>query len=450
MAAKGSSGRTYGISPTRQWRALRHHKGDKNALLVAAWLRCNRHSTMLGLYHCPALYPAAELGLDGEEATAAFWALGKTKDPDQAPWQGAGEAPSEALRAARLGAFALWDERDELVWVVDMAEWEMGRSLSPKDHRYRAGERLLRAMHHEFPGSPLPEAFRCYYTTFWGLPLLEESPLEAPGVGASKGLVKGQGKGVGKGQEKPLGKPAKQQCSNAEKRAARAREAADLDSEDEDRRLAYAEPILSAWHEVHRRPILIAKPKERAQIDSWRKDGIPAAVVAQVIRERGPIDCGSLRYYGEPDGGAVADAWREQESALARLQAPATSVDAQPLAIETRIERLVRSAETALGRCELLARLESLDRTGTAEEIEQQLADLDSEMLAYAESQMAPGAREELERRVEESVAGLSGRLVGRGDAVRRRAKARLLRDSAGLPLLALFSPDALEESGHA
>lgn len=89
-------------------RALRR-RGSK-ALLVAAYLISSPHSNMLGLYYQPVLYMAHETGLGIEGAT-------------------------EGLQACIACGFCSYDEATEMVWVHEMAAWQIAPSLSSGDKR---------------------------------------------------------------------------------------------------------------------------------------------------------------------------------------------------------------------------------------------------------------------------------------------------------------------------
>ena len=88
-------------------RALR---GDPAAQVVAAYLLTSPHANMIGFYYLPLSYVATDTGL---------------------PFEGA----SEALRRLCEGGFCHYDESSEVVWVVEMAKFQVGESLEAKDNR---------------------------------------------------------------------------------------------------------------------------------------------------------------------------------------------------------------------------------------------------------------------------------------------------------------------------
>lgn len=83
-----------------------------DAMLVALYLVTSPHSNALGLYYLPALYVAHETGL---------------------PLEGA----SKALQRAQDAGFCAYDQDAEVVWVFEMARFQIGSALSPKDNRVK-------------------------------------------------------------------------------------------------------------------------------------------------------------------------------------------------------------------------------------------------------------------------------------------------------------------------
>lgn len=78
--------------------------------LVALYLLSSPHSNMLGLYYQPVLYMAHETGLGFEGA-----------------WKG--------LRQCIEVGFCCYDEGSEMVWVKEMAAYQIGEALKPADKR---------------------------------------------------------------------------------------------------------------------------------------------------------------------------------------------------------------------------------------------------------------------------------------------------------------------------
>lgn len=80
------------------------------AQVVAFYLMTSPHANMLGLYYLPVLYLAHETGLGLEGA-------------------------SKGLDRAIKAGFCSYDEHSEMVWVHEMAGYQVGRSLKPGDNR---------------------------------------------------------------------------------------------------------------------------------------------------------------------------------------------------------------------------------------------------------------------------------------------------------------------------
>lgn len=90
-------------------RALRD---DPLARLCALYLMTSPSSNMIGLYYLPLSTLAHELGC---------------------PLEGA----SKALRRLEQEGVALFDSDADLVWLPNMASWQLGERLSPKDKRHK-------------------------------------------------------------------------------------------------------------------------------------------------------------------------------------------------------------------------------------------------------------------------------------------------------------------------
>ena len=84
-------------------------RGSK-ALVMALYLMTSPHSNMLGLYNQPLLYAAHETGLGVEGA-------------------------SEGLQDCIDAGFCAYDHESEMVWVFEMAKYQIGESLSYGDKR---------------------------------------------------------------------------------------------------------------------------------------------------------------------------------------------------------------------------------------------------------------------------------------------------------------------------
>jgi hypothetical protein len=179
----------------------------------------------------------------------------------------------------------------------------------------------------------------------------------------------------------------------------------------------------------------------------WYERGIPLEHVKHVLadvftrrRERGAEGLVTLRYVNKP----VEASWKDVEEMRATGErAPAPRFDAA-----ARLAALAAALPAALpGRDELAARITAL--AGDTEHVEAALSALDKELLARAEGGLDEEARDAVERQVEETVAGLFGRLfAGDVEKARGRLHRQVLRRQLGLPVLSLFSPEA--ERGEA
>lgn len=100
------------VSPTfwtgNTGQALRR-RGFEGAY-VGAYLMTSPHANMLGLFYQPVLYLAEETGL-----------------PLEGAWKG--------LRDCVAEGFCHYDEATKMVWVVEMAAWQIAKQLKDSDNR---------------------------------------------------------------------------------------------------------------------------------------------------------------------------------------------------------------------------------------------------------------------------------------------------------------------------
>lgn len=155
--------REYGKVSPQFWigktgKALR---GNPEAQIVALYLMTSPHAEMTGIFHCPILYIAHETGLSIEGATKGL------------------------ARLSEVG-FSTFDEENELVFVHEMAKYQIGDDLKPTDNRVAGVQKLFSNM----PDSFVKDLFFDRYKIAF---LLDKtvSPLEAPlkpraGAGARK------------------------------------------------------------------------------------------------------------------------------------------------------------------------------------------------------------------------------------------------------------------------
>lgn len=85
-------------------------KAGIDAQVVALYLLSSPHANMLGLYHLPVAYIAADIGC---------------------PLEGA----SKGLRSLIEAGFCEYDDEAEVVWVHEMAKFQIGESLKADDKR---------------------------------------------------------------------------------------------------------------------------------------------------------------------------------------------------------------------------------------------------------------------------------------------------------------------------
>lgn len=132
-------------------------KQGAEAQVVSFYLMTSPHANMLGLYYLPILYIAHETGLGLEGA-------------------------SKGLKSSIEAGFCSYDEDTEMVWVHEMAAYQVGRSLKPGDNRC-AG---VRNEYMSLPENPFLSSFYERYKTDFHLSFKRES--HQISEGASKGL----------------------------------------------------------------------------------------------------------------------------------------------------------------------------------------------------------------------------------------------------------------------
>lgn len=149
-------------------------RGDPPAQVTATYLITSCHSTMLGVYYCPIAFISYETGIDFEGA-------------------------SKALRRLCEEGFCSYDGHSEVVWVHEMARFQIDECLKPTDNRV-AGVRKQFAQMAE---GPIKTGFHAKYKDLFHLgeytpkpvfTLPTASPLQAPpkpGAGAGSGSVAG-------------------------------------------------------------------------------------------------------------------------------------------------------------------------------------------------------------------------------------------------------------------
>ncbi|MDW9773069.1 hypothetical protein GOA89_14765 [Sinorhizobium meliloti] len=85
-------------------------RGDADAQIVALYLMTCPHANMIGIFHCPLLYISHDTGL---------------------PLEGA----SKGLQRLSEEGFCTLDTERDLIWVHEMARFQIADALKPKDNR---------------------------------------------------------------------------------------------------------------------------------------------------------------------------------------------------------------------------------------------------------------------------------------------------------------------------
>jgi hypothetical protein len=157
------------------------------AVVVALYLMSSPHSNMLGLYYQPALYMAHETGLGIEGA-------------------------SKGLQHCIEARFCSFDPDTEMVWVPEMASYQIGDELVSGDKRCKGIQKDYEAL----PKNPFLAAFFERYGKAFHLTRLhpaavadggkKPSPFDAPskpGAGAGAGAGDSVPDGTGAAAPKP-------------------------------------------------------------------------------------------------------------------------------------------------------------------------------------------------------------------------------------------------------
>jgi hypothetical protein len=116
------------------------HQGCPEATVVATYLISGTQSTMLGLYYLPKMYIAHETGLGFEGA-------------------------EKGLRRAIEVGFCMYDDETEMVYVPEMARFQIAEQLEAKDNRVRWVQRAYEAL----PDNPFLSAFYEKYSVAFHL-----------------------------------------------------------------------------------------------------------------------------------------------------------------------------------------------------------------------------------------------------------------------------------------
>jgi hypothetical protein len=220
-------------------------------------------------------------------------------------------------------------------------------------------------------------------------------------------------------------------------------EEAETDAETERREdHAYFLAIEDHFVRLRGAPLLLS-PADWHAARRWHRQGIPLELVRRALdevfarrRERGTKGrISSLRYCSP----AVEAAW----TAHSELAAPGARTPPQAFDAGARLSAL---ASSLAGAGELRAELAALASSGLdPQAIEERLAELDRSMLDGALAALAAEERQALDATVEKAIGAFAGRLPeGEVEPARGRLARQVLRDRLGLPMLSLFSPEAL------
>lgn len=124
-------------------------RGDVEAQLLALYLMTSPHSNMIGVYHCPILYMAHEIGIGLEGA-------------------------SKALERLIEAGFCTYEAGSELVFVHRMAAFQISESLKPGDNRVKG---VIKDWQN-IASSRMKRAFHAIYAAAFHLPELDDFEVE--------------------------------------------------------------------------------------------------------------------------------------------------------------------------------------------------------------------------------------------------------------------------------
>lgn len=143
-------------------KALRRRGSE--AMISALYLVSSPHSNMLGVYYQPIGYMGHETGLGFDGAT-------------------------KGLQACIEVGFCSYDEDTEMVYVHEMAAWQIAEELKATDLRCKG----IQKDYESLPNCPFLEAFFDRYASSYHLKKKRSNPVAKPGSTADseKGLTKG-------------------------------------------------------------------------------------------------------------------------------------------------------------------------------------------------------------------------------------------------------------------
>lgn len=148
-------------------------RGDHESQVVALYLMTSPHSNMIGIYTLPLMYLAHETGLTQEGA-------------------------SKALARLSEAGFCTYEGDTELVWVHEMAKYQIGEQLLVSDKRCKGVQNELAKV----PSSLIRRGFALKYKDDFHLVVegKKAKPLPSPSEAPTK-----QGEGEREGEGEPIG-----------------------------------------------------------------------------------------------------------------------------------------------------------------------------------------------------------------------------------------------------
>ncbi|MEM8933730.1 MAG: hypothetical protein AAGE94_21245 [Acidobacteriota bacterium] len=214
----------------------------------------------------------------------------------------------------------------------------------------------------------------------------------------------------------------------------------------------YFQSIEQAFIRLRGTPFQMS-PDDYDVAGDWRRQEIPAEVVAEVLvkvvwehESKGNDVPLRLAYYRP----AVLATWKERR----RLAAPGDTLDVPDFDLPGRLAALAAAltkGQASVSTLDLHADADAVQalvaRAPDVEAIEEALALLDRELLDRAAGSLDDAGRRELDEQLDQSLAQLAARLPGgASQTARQRLIDELVRRRFDLPVLSLFSLDALAD----